>query len=938
MDQRPQVVVVFDEVDSDEAPSSRAAENPSHAGDSSHHTPSEAPLLPHIPTSSAFNPNQLISALQHPPTTAAVLLETVKCTELALRTENAVASSHHNHRPLLDPRIAALISSVSTACRISLRTASIVVEAVFESLKFSASTSLAITRRALVGAVSSARTLHLIAMGKGKSSDSLSFFKVLDQYTSAGVYVIHNVFSLAELLTHTTFHLASSTIRFSLNAAEECVQVLDGLFGETETSKALAAFVSLVKKELKGHEDDLALTTKYGRISALGQVTKALTAYCCLQYVNRNRWRNSLKLTAIFEGHVQVLDTAEAPAAVTFSGSSNDIQIEAPSDFGGVAFHEMRALEANMEREGPPISMNRPKFLGAMDRRRMSNPERLSNLAIRDFENADPYSLGPGPEVEFSDTCARAAEPAVQDRYYGAAARHGSLTPDGRRQRTQSGQGSPYRLDHAQVTSVLRMLESVQMSARPSSSKTKRPPKWDKAAGGGSLRVGRDLAHGSRHNHHHAGSARFRHKELPAPPQTLPLEASTHPRQELFEKISRYVRFASGAYGTNFLKILGIGKARDFLIEHSAEHDHNHQSFAFHTDVPVEHILTSSFRNPNALHPPSLIAPVHYLVVDAKTQAVVVSLRGTLGLSDLITDLTSNYASFTTSNGHTGKVHAGMLESAEKVARGPVRDAVSDALRRHPTFSLVLTGHSLGGGVAALLALIWSRKLVDEHGRESFVTCGDAGFPVRPVHCFVYGSPAVMSVDLSHHYKHLITSVIYRHDIVPCLSLGLIRDFRNVAVNLCNEQGMAERVIGKVLGVFKSYPAGAGPPPEPQSSSGSSSSSAPPSEDDLYYWALLKTLRADMRAEKLYPPGEVYWLDATTPAIVASSSPAAGPRTEPGKGPRIATALTVHHVDDVERAFSEFTFSRTMFLDHSPHSYERALHALMVAMKTQQWV
>ncbi|KAJ3160547.1 hypothetical protein HDU88_007901 [Geranomyces variabilis] len=921
LDQCPQVVVVFDELESDDGSYLPSAEHPPKAKEnfdsaSADHLPPE--LHPPVASPNAYDQIQLVTALQHPPTTAAVLLETVKCTELALRADNVVASSHHNHRPLLDPRIAALISSVSTACRISLRTASIVVEAVFESLKFSASTSLAITRRALVGAISSARTLHLIAMGKGKTSDSLSFFKVLDQYTSAGVYVIHNVFSLAELLTHTTFHLASSTIRFSLNAAEECVHVLDGLFGETETSKALAAFVGLVKKELKGHEDDLALTTKYGKISALGQVTKALTVISALDMTL------SLCLTAIFEGHVQVLDTAEVPTATKFPESSTDIHIEAPSDFGGIALQEMRALEASMEREGPPISVNRPQLLGAIDRRRMSNPERFTNLSTRDLENADRYTIGPGPEMDFVDSCARAAEPAAQDRYCGTGIRHGSLTPDGRRQRTQSGQGSPYRLDHVQVTSVLRMLESVQMSARAPPTKTKRPPKWDKSVGGGSVRAGRDVAHSGRH-HHHAGSARFRHKELPAP-QTPPSEAPKHPRHELFEKISRYVRFASGAYGANFLKILGLGKARDFLIEHSAEHDHNHQSFAFHTDVPVEHILTSSFRNPNALHPPSLIAPVHYLVVDAKTQAVVVSLRGTLGLSDLITasalilftqqlDLTSNYASYTTANGHTGKVHAGMLESAEKVARGPVRDAVTDALRRHPTFSLVLTGHSLGGGVAALLALIWSRKLMDDLGRESFVTRGDAGFPVRPVHCFVYGSPAVMSVDLSHHYKHLITSVIYRHDIVPCLSLGLIRDFRNVAVNLCNEQGMAERVIGKVLGVFKSYPAGAGPPPESQSASTSPGSSAPPSEDDLYYWALLKTLRADMRAEKLYPPGEVYWLDATTPAIVASSSPAAGHQTEPAKGPRIATALTVHHVDDVERAFSEFTFSRTMFLD-----------------------
>ncbi|TPX62321.1 hypothetical protein PhCBS80983_g00557 [Powellomyces hirtus] len=916
--ERPQVIVVFDEEETDPTYCQQSRGNDGNlAGET-------APL--------AIPDRQLVAAIA----------ETVKCTDLVIRAETAVVSSHHNHRPLLDPRIAAIVSSVSTACRISLRTASIVVEAVFESLKFSASTSLAITRRALVAAVSSARTLHLIAMGKGKS---ISFFNVLDRYTSAGVYVIHNVFSLAELLTHTTFHLASSTIRFSLNAAEECVQVLDGLFGETETSKALAAFICLVKKELSGHEDDLALSNKVGRISALGQVTKALTAYCCLQYVNRNRWRNSLKLTAIFEGHVRMADIPEDTAAKAYAHQSAAMQIDHPSDLAEMALAEMHSLAAGQpDRDpAPPPSLNRTRFLGAMDRRRMSNPERFSALTLRacDFEAARPMTRedsGIGPDLLESHI-----QPLLhdtRDRHH-RDGRHGSLTPDGRRQRTQSGQSSPYKLDHAQVSSVLRMLESVQMTGRVAPAKTKRPSKWDK-----NVPVSRPNREMTQSRQHNRSSFSGRYKELPALPR---LEPAKPPRQQLFEKISRYVRFASGAYGTNFLKILGIGKAREFLIEHSAEHDHNHQSFAFHTDVPVEHILTSSFRNPNALHPPSLIAPVHYLVVDAKTEAVVVSLRGTLGLSDLITDLTSSYSSFTTSDGHVGKVHAGMLESAEKVARGPVRDAVMEALKKHPTFSLVLTGHSLGGGVAALLALIWSRKTVDENGDTAFHTCPNNGFPIRPVQCFIYGPPAVMSLDLSHHYKSLITTVVYRHDIVPCLSLGLIRDFRNVAVNICNEQGMAERVIGKVLGVFKSYPTGSSVPSDDPSSTSPQSI-----EDDLWYWALLKTLRADMRAEKLYPPGSVYWIDATTPAIVASTPTAASastsdsgsnstpppttPTSDSAKPSRIATALTVHHVDDVEKAFSEFTFSRTMFLDHSPYSYERALHALMVAMKTQQWV
>lgn len=105
--------------------------------------------------------------------TVTIKVDADSCTDLALRMDNACLLHHHNHRPLLDPRIAGLVSSISTAARISLRLASILVEAIFESLKFSASTSLAITRRAMVAAVSSARSLHLIAMGRGKRYVSL---------------------------------------------------------------------------------------------------------------------------------------------------------------------------------------------------------------------------------------------------------------------------------------------------------------------------------------------------------------------------------------------------------------------------------------------------------------------------------------------------------------------------------------------------------------------------------------------------------------------------------------------------------------------------------------------------------------------------------------------------------------------------------------------
>ena len=50
---------------------------------------------------------------------------------------------------------------------------------------------------------------------------------------------------------------------------------------------------------------------------------------------------------------------------------------------------------------------------------------------------------------------------------------------------------------------------------------------------------------------------------------------------------------------------------------------------------------------------------------------------------------------------------------------------------------------------------------------------------------------------------------------------------------------MSERVIGKVLGISNDQTDGS------------------KEADELWYWALLKTLRADMRADKLFPPGIV---------------------------------------------------------------------------------
>jgi hypothetical protein len=221
---------------------------------------------------------------------------------------------------------------------------------------------------------------------------------------------------------------------------------------------------------------------------------------------------------------------------------------------------------------------------------------------------------------------------------------------------------------------------------------------------------------------------------------------------------------------------------------------------------------------------------------------------------------------------------------------------VLQALKDFEGYQLVLTGHSLGGGCAALLALMWSEKRHAGDGTTRYYAKTSAEFPQdTKIHCYVYGCPAVMSADLSKACIELVSTFVFRNDIVARLSMGLVSDFRNVTINISEEDGIAETVIGKALGIFK----------EPEGEI----------KDDLWYWALFKTLRADMKAEKLYPPGKVFWIN----------SPITTTKTTMPHHVHVRVDL----VDDVETAFSEIAFSTTMFSDHSPHHYQGSLKMLI---------
>lgn len=129
---------------------------------------------------------------------------------------------------------------------------------------------------------------------------------------------------------------------------------------------------------------------------------------------------------------------------------------------------------------------------------------------------------------------------------------------------------------------------------------------------------------------------------------------------------------------------------------------------------------------------------------------------------------------------------------------------------------------SLGGGVAALLSILWSCPAAAfatesaqfrlsggthlEHPPVTtpFVTSFRSGLPSgRPISCYTYGVPCVASVDLVQYCKGLVISTVHNYDIVPTLSLGVLRDLKNMAMGLNSEHGTAEEIVGRVIGLYQ---------------------------------------------------------------------------------------------------------------------------------------
>jgi len=112
-------------------------------------------------------------------------------------------------------------------------------------------------------------------------------------------------------------------------------------------------------------------------------------------------------------------------------------------------------------------------------------------------------------------------------------------------------------------------------------------------------------------------------------------------------------------------------------------------------------------------------------------------------------------------------------------------------LKSNPGYTLVITGHSLGGGAACLLTImLYSKKMVA---------------PDLKIKCFAYGPPPVYLQSQSNKdvTKAISNTVAFVHenDFVPFLSVHSIRALAGVIHSMDQETSKMNLVSGTLMGL-----------------------------------------------------------------------------------------------------------------------------------------
>ncbi|KAF8793724.1 Sn1-specific diacylglycerol lipase alpha like protein [Argiope bruennichi] len=173
-------------------------------------------------------------------------------------------------------------------------------------------------------------------------------------------------------------------------------------------------------------------------------------------------------------------------------------------------------------------------------------------------------------------------------------------------------------------------------------------------------------------------------------------------------------------------------------------------------------IVFASFKN--GIHEPAF-----YVAVNHARKYVVIAIRGTRSFSDLLTDIDAETLYFPLEGKHKFKCHRGALRSALYLQNKlDELNILERAFSENPTYSLALTGHSLGGSIASILALLLRPKYPD-------------------LQCYAYGPMANLSSLGVVETLESVLTVVIGEDMAPRLSASSCNELRKQLIDSLRE-------------------------------------------------------------------------------------------------------------------------------------------------------
>lgn len=745
---------------------------------------------------------------------------------------------------ILPSSLARMVSLISKTTMLSIRLGTSVAETALDSARLSALGSLGVSRRVIENILAKA----------GEDTPGAS------AWTLSGIRAVTEALTLIHFLTSAGFHLATSGVETISFISQDVVHIINAVFGSTESSRAIASIIGLVQREMNQGAGVSALLT-------------AFALFSILQSNTRHRTLQNIEMHLLWD--VVVLDNGDTlsqqvPSALSRHKMEEDgfiKDIPAGTEYQ-ISIDHTSTKEVTINLKAPD-SVKQPLVVKLPPDAKLIREERNGNcLSVRFEQKQRRYRVRKGI----------IADSGVQES---STHLHELVT-------AAESDDSEVETKHSETTTTCTPLplelENVTFSSSGSSTNSTMASSANTTLLTSPSRLTRSPS---------VNTLRSINREPLLSDKTLkgfPLGHTTY-------NMAKFIKFASASYGHSFMRLLGIGMATH--IPKHDEHHSEHLAFSWHTGIELNDIILSSYSD-ISIDSKTGIPLVHFVAVDHESKAVVLTIRGTLGLEDILTDLTCDYETFEWGN-QSWKCHAGILRCAQLLMQdsSQVLRYIRSAMLRYPDYGLILCGHSLGGSVSGLLGILLC-ELSMEDGQ--FVTSSRSILPARRrLKVFCYGPPACISEQLRKLTKELIVTVVFGLDIVPCLSLGLLRDFQAIALTLKNDkQGLLAEVKKQIVS---------------QLSSRKSTSVGPEPENADYTWFILQALRRVMNNDKLVPPGEVYHISPSTVIEVHA-----------GRTKR-ATRIVGKVVVDVEKRFSEPVLGKGVF-HHSPVYYERALRTL----------